>query len=282
MLGHLLFAVTVASVSTPAPSPDPTPTLKTIIRVHSSPLCSTLASAVFRAVTGLQINDKLIATSGPLLVGMGKELLPDSYAGKEFDKLQAQWGNAPGGVHNTNPGLELDNQRLLQITSEIAHNLAIIDEILADPDRFPSEAKTEDDKVDLLLKAQLQAIADQQRKNLNVLSGLADTFSMQDLIAKGDGTQGAINGGGSRGQVSHNDQDVSFQDAVTGPSRGRVGHAVDPTVDQDPAVTVNPTLLQNNPMARFYAGVVQNQQTTSQAENVLTPTIVAAATECKS
>ena len=277
MLGHFLLAVTAAVSS---PSPAPTPTLKTIIRVHSSPLCSTLNTSVFRTVQGLRINDNLIDASKPLLLRMGKEFVPTSDAGREFDQLQAHWGNAPGGTHDTNPALELDNQRLLMVASEIAHNLEKIDKLLQDPARFPSVATTDDDKQALLLKTQLQAVADQQRKNLNVLSGLGDTFSLQDLIARGDGTQGAINGGGT-GQVSHNDQDVSFQDVVSGADRGRVGHPVNPTVDTDPAITQTPIGLADNPMARFYVGVAQNQVDTAQAENVLTPTILAAVAQCK-
>ena len=279
MLGHLLLAVTAAVVS--SPSPAPTPTLKTIIRVHSSPLCSTLGSSVFPAVQGLRINDNLIDASKPMLIRMGKELLPTSDAGREFDQLQAHWGNAPGGTHDTNPGLELDNQRLLMVASELAHNLEIVDKMLADPARFPAVAKSDDDKQALLVKAQLQAVANQQRKNLNVLSGLGDTFSLQDLIARGDGTQGAINGGGSNGQVSHNDQDVSFQDVISGADRGRIGSPVNPTVDTDPAITQKPIGLDNNPMARFYVGVAQNQVDTAQAENTLTPTILAIVAECK-
>ena len=95
-----------------------------------------------------------------------------------------------GGAHDPSPALILDNQHLVKLTNEIVHNLAIIDNTLNDPTRFPAVEKTDADKEALLLKAQLQAVADQQRIILNELYGLSDTLSLQELVAKGDGMQG--------------------------------------------------------------------------------------------
>lgn len=275
----LLFAVAVAQA---APSPGATP-LKTITTVKSAPLCTTLTSTVLHTVQGLQINDRMIASSKSVLVDMGKAWLPASIAGEKFDQLQAQWGNAPGGTHNVdNPGLILGAQHIYKISMGIVHNLQIIDDMLNDPARFPADAKSDQDKQALQLKAELQAVVDQQRKNLNELNGLADTFNMQDLIAHGDGTQGAINGGGKGDQVSHNDQDVSFLDPISGPERGRNGSAKDPTVDTDPAISQKATGLDaNNPMMRFYVGVEQNEASTSQAESALAQTILQVVAQCK-
>lgn len=275
----LLLATTVAQV---APSPSASP-LKTITTVKSGPLCTTLTTTVLHTIQGLQINDAIIESSKGALVDMGKAWMPNSLAGEKFDQLQAQWGNAPAGTHNVDdPGLILGAQHIYKIAQGIVHNLQIIDNLLNDPTRFPSQATTDQDKQAQLLKAQLQGVADQQRKSLNVLNGLAETFSMQDLIAKGDGTQGAINSGGSGGQVSHNDQDVSFQDPISGPERGRIGSPKDPTVDTDPAISQKATgLTANNPMMRFYIGVLQNQATTEQAEDALAATVMTVVSECK-
>ncbi|HVA26574.1 MAG TPA: hypothetical protein VNF68_00205 [Candidatus Baltobacteraceae bacterium] len=277
MLAVLLL---VAGTLSPAPSPVPT-TLKTITRVKSSPLCTVVQRNVFSTIEGLRINDRLVAMSKPLLLHMGSEFEPSSAAGKTFDAQSLYNGTVPGGTHDTNPALLLDNQHLLRLATAIVHNLAVIDAFLDDPKRFPALAQTDDDKTAQQLKAQLQAAADQQRKNLNVLYGLYDTFSLQDLIAKGDGTQGAINFGGSKGQVSHNDQDVSFQDVVTGPERGRSGSPVNPTVEQDPAVSQAGTDLANNPMARIYTSVVRIQQGTVQAENTLSQTLSGVVDGCR-
>jgi hypothetical protein len=277
----LLLAATVAQVA-PAPSPTASP-LKTITTVKSGPLCTTLTTTVLHTIQGIQINDKIIESSKLVLVDMGKAWLPASTAGEKFDQLQAQWGNAPGGTHNVdNPGLILGAQHIYKIAQGLVHNLQIIDNLLNDPARFPVNPQSDQDKEAIQLKQQLQAVADQQRKNLNVLNGMADTFSLQDLIAHGDGTQGAINGGGKGDQVSHNDQDVSFQDVISGPERGRNGSAKDPTVDTDPAISQKATGLDaNNPMMRFYVGVEQNQATTEQAENALAQTVLQVVNQCK-
>jgi hypothetical protein len=275
----MLLAVLLAQ-ALPAPTASP---LKTITTVKTAPLCTTLTTSVLYSVQGLQVNDHIIEQTKPVLVGMGKAWMPNSLAGEKFDQLQAQWGNAPAGTHNAdNPALIMAGQQLYKISSGLVHNLQIIDNMLNDPTRFPSDPKTDQDQEAVKMKAQLQAVADSQRQQLNVINGLADTFSMQDLIAHGDGTQGAINGGGANGQVSHGDQDVSFQDPIYGPSRGRIGSPKDPTDDTDPAVNQKAIgELANNPMLRFYVGVEQNEVATAHAEDALTKTILDVVEQCK-
>jgi len=277
---HVLFLAVVIAQAAPAPSASP---LKTITTVRSGPFCTTLTTSVLHAIQGLQINDRIIESSKTALVNMGEAWTPASVAGEKFDQLQQQWGNAPGGTHNQdNPALILAANQLEKVASGLVHNLQIIDDMLNDPSRFPADPKTDQDRESQLLKAQLQKVADDQRKQLNILYGLADTFNMQDLIAHGDNTQGAINGGGAQGQVSHNDQDVSFQDVISGPERGRIGSPKDPTVDTDPAINQKALgLLANNPIMRFYIGVVQTQAATNQDESILAPTVVLAANQCK-
>jgi hypothetical protein len=276
----MLLAVLLLAQASPAPTASP---LKTITTVKTAPLCTTLTTTVLYSVQGLQVNDNIIEQTKPVLVSMGKAWVPNSLAGEKFDQLQAQWGNAPAGTHNAdNPALIMAGQQLYKISSSIVHNLQIIDNMLSDPTRFPADPKTDQDQEALKMKAQLQAVADSQRQQLNVINGLADTFSMQDLIAHGDSTQGAINGGGGSGQVSHGDQDVSFQDPIYGPSRGRIGSPKDPTDDTDPAVNQKAIgELANNPMLRFYVGVEQNEVATAHAEDALTKTILDVVEQCK-
>jgi hypothetical protein len=276
----VFFPVLLLVVSGASPAPSPT-TLKTIIRVHSSPLCTTVESNALYEIEGLHANDRLIESSKPLLISMGKEFEPNGIEGQIADKQQRRWGNAPGDTHETNPGLLRDNQHLRKLTGEIIYNLAIIDSVLSDPHRFPAIAKTDDNETSQLLKSLLEATAEEQRQNLNVLYGLVDTFSLQDLIAKGDGTQGVINDPGAKAQVSHNDQYVSFRDVLTGPQRGRIGHPVDPTVDQDPAVSQAGSDLANNPIARFYTRVTEIQQSTSRAEDALSQTVLSVVASCQ-
>jgi hypothetical protein len=280
---NLLLGV-IAATAEPQPTAEP---LKTIVRVKSTPFCSTLVTSVFHAIEGLGDNDDMIGVSGPLLLKMGNELEPMSQAGEQFDKLQDTFMTAPGGTHETDPRLVMDNQRLMKLSAAIAANVVSLDDVMG-------SIKGAD-----ALKAQLAAVEDAQKKNLNTLSGLSNTFSLQDLIAKGDGTQGTINPdikiGSSRApaqsiQVSHNDQDVSFQDIVSGEERSRIGSTAangpigrphDPTLDTDPAISVKPSSVANNPMARFYVAVAQQRQATAEAERELTVAVNAAVDQCR-
>lgn len=169
----------------------------------------------------------------------------------------------------------LDARRLARLAEGIVHDLKIIDGLLADPRLTPE------------LHAKLEAVADQQRQNLNVIYGLSDTFELQDLIAHGDNTKGALNEGSGKGgrYLSFNGQDVSFQDVLSGPQRGHPlpgGASPDPTVDTDPAIKQSATGEQaNNPIYRFYQGVTQNQIATAQAEDQLLQTVQTVTDQCK-
>ena len=176
---ELISIVLLLAVSTLQPATTPTP-LKTIVRVHSSPLCSALTGTIKYTIEGLQANDRLVESSRPLLLQMGKDFIAYGARGKGHF----------GGAHDTNPALILDNEHLAKLANEIVHNLAMIDTILNDQTRFPAAATTDDETKVLMMKSELVAVADQQRKTLNVLYGLSDTVSLQDLAAKGDGLQG--------------------------------------------------------------------------------------------
>jgi hypothetical protein len=275
MILTLALALTVAQV-TPLPSAPP---LKVIITVKSSPLCQSLTDTVFPTISGLQSNDRIIASTKPVLQDFGRAWVENNDTGQQFDQAAAQPEaiyREPAAVHNAdNPAMILDARRLARLAEGIVHNLRVIDGLLADPRLTPE------------LRAQLEAVANQQRQNLNVIYGLADTFELQDLIAHGDNTQGALNGGvGKNAQyLSFNDQDVSFQDVLSGPQRGHPlpgGAPRDPTVDTDPAISQKATGVEsNNPIYRFYVGVTQNQLATAQAENQLLQAVQTVTDQCK-
>ncbi len=264
-----LFLVVVVAQVTPLPSAPP---LKTIITVKSTPFCQALTSTVFSTISGLQSNDRIVAATKPVLVDFSKAWVDNSVAGHHFDQMQIHQNFEPADIHNDdNPEMILDARRLARLAEGIVHNLAVIDGLLADPRLTPE------------LKAQLLAVAYQQRKNLNVIYGLADTFELQNIIAHGDNTQGVLNETfkGKPIALSANDQDVSFQDILSGPQRAMVGAPQDPTVDTDPAISQKATsALANNPIFRFYQGVEQNQVATAHAEDQLTQTVLAATKQC--
>lgn len=267
----LLLAVMVAQV-TPLPSATP---LKTIITVKSTPLCQTLTGTVLSTIAGLQSNDRIIESTKPVLVSFGKAWVDNSSAGHHFDQMQIHENFEPADIHNdNNPAMILDARKLERLAQGIVHNLGVIDGLLADPRLTPE------------LKARLQAVADQQRQALNVIYGLASTFELQDIIAHGDGTQGALNESyhGRPLESSFSDQDVSFQDVVSGPQRAVALYSGmrDPTVDTDPAISQKATgELANNPLLRFYEGIEANQLATAHAEDQLAQTVLDAVNQCK-
>jgi hypothetical protein len=269
----LALALMVAQ-ATPLPSAPP---LKVIITVKSTPLCQSLTDTVFPTISGLQSNDRIVASTKPVLVDFGKEWVNHSVTGHQFDQLNVHEGFEPNGIHNDeDPLMILDARRLARMAEGIVHNLKVIDELLADPRLTPE------------LRAKLLAVAEQQQKNLNVIYGLADTFELQDIIAHGDNTAGALSvplGGTTHLSNSFNSQDVSFQDVLSGPQRGTYNPFMpmtDPTVDTDPAIKQSATGEQaNNPIYRFYQGVTQNQLTTAQAENQLLQTVQPIVDSCK-
>ena len=275
----LLLAVVIAQV-TPLPSAPP---LKTIITVKSTPLCQTLTGTVFDTISGLQSNDRIVESTKPVLIDFGKAWVDNSIAGHQFDQLQIRQVLAPADVHNQdNPAMILDVRKLARRAEAIVHNLAVIDALLADPQRFPTPPKTDQDVQALKLRAELQAVANQQRQVLNEIYGLADTFDLQDLIAHGDSTQHVLDRKfkDQLVAVSVGDQDVSFQDILRGPAT--TGRPQDPTVDTDPAISQKATgVSANNPIGRFYLGIEANQVATARAEDTLTQTVLDVTNQCK-
>ena len=61
------------------------------------------------------------------------------------------------------------------------HNLVLIDEKLNDPQHFPANPQTDDERLAVQVKAQLQAIEDAQKRQLNALYGTIDTDNMNNM-----------------------------------------------------------------------------------------------------
>jgi hypothetical protein len=296
----MLYPLLLAAAVSQAPAPTASP-LKTIIRLRTSPLCTTIRQNVVHILDGFVANDGIVNGSKPVLLRMGTELQPAGIQGQIADTQGTHLNGVssePGGTHDTNPALILDNQRLKQLANELQHNLAIIESALADPTKFPAQPTSDDEKAMQQLKAQLQAIAAQQNNNFGLISGLTDTFSMQDLIAKGDGTQGVLNSpvgavapacpatnqnpqnGCGAAILSHDDQDVSFNDPISASAQQNIMTAKNPSVGTNPAVSQRGSDLSNNPMARFYQGVTAIQQRTAAAEGDLGNTLKDLAASC--
>lgn len=130
-----------------APSAPPT-----IIHVKTSGLCTALRENVAPTLLGLMNDDQIIA------------------------RVLSAAREAIGDPRNHVSQLVVENA-----VAAIVHNLAVIDTLLQDPRRFPSDPKDPDEQMAALLKRQLQAIADRQKTVLNALNGTIETLGVSDM-----------------------------------------------------------------------------------------------------
>jgi hypothetical protein len=139
-----------------APSPAPT-TPPTIAHVVARPLCTALRVQVRPVLAGLAINDELTKAAGPILA----RYYNDRYV---LESSRAQF----------------DIAAMRDIATRMAHNLLLIDTVLATLPAPPPSASADDLKVAALRK-QFNDVEDAQRATINVIGGLAETQSFTDL-----------------------------------------------------------------------------------------------------
>ena len=156
--------------------PSPSPSIPTIVRVHSSPYCTALRKAIYPALVGLMRNDALIAVGQSAMINMDHDF---KYGGQ----LVSSWGSMGAATVQQMPGkVKLFDNRLEQTASALAHNVDVVDTILASTDdtRKPSNA---DEQASLAsIKAQLTKIADQQKAAINLLNGTAETQELDEIF----------------------------------------------------------------------------------------------------
>ncbi|BDE05589.1 hypothetical protein WPS_08650 [Vulcanimicrobium alpinum] len=150
--GALVFVALTAQ--SPAPQ-TPAPTLPEIGRVRSRGVCATVRDSVAPMVLGLMKSDELVGAGHRAFLKMAD----DQRTGSD---------NA----------LQIDQLYLRRASLAMAHNLAVIDTLLADRKRFPNTPKTDDDRIAQLLGEQIAAVAGQQRKTLDVMNGALDTDAL--------------------------------------------------------------------------------------------------------
>ena len=159
MLGAIVIAFLLAATS-PAPSAAPT---------HEA--CTTLRENVRTALAGLMKDDQIIEAGR-----------------KAYQKMSSD------RTTNTRD-VAIDRLYVENAVSAMVHNLALVDEQLADPARFPTDTARSDARATLAMKAQLTAIAAQQKKALDLLSGALETsnFNTMQNSTDGDGPTVAHN-----------------------------------------------------------------------------------------
>ena len=157
--GATAFAQTV-----PAPSPAAT-TLPEIGRTRSRGLCTTVRDSVAPIVLGLIKSDELVGAGHRAFLKMSDDT---RRSGPE--------------------AMDLDQLYLRKVADAMAHNLVVIDKLLADEKRFAKKPATDDERIAQQLKEQIAAAAAQQRKALDLMNGALETEAlgrMQNDVAGG-------------------------------------------------------------------------------------------------
>jgi hypothetical protein len=137
--------------------------------VASKALCTTLRENVRIALAGLMQNDAVIDTGRKAYRKMAEDRVARS------------------------PSVASDRLYVENAVSALVHNLARIDDLLDDSSRFPTAGVSPDALATNQMKQQLAAIADEQRKALNLLNGILETASFSDVanFDNGPGSPGS-------------------------------------------------------------------------------------------
>jgi len=144
MLGTMVVALLLAAPS-PVPSIEPT---------HEA--CTTLRENVRTALAGLMKNDEVIES-----------------ARKAYLKMSSDRTASARDV-------AIDRLYVENDVAALVHNLAIVDDQLADPKRFPQDAANGSVST-AAMKGQLAAIATQQKRALDLLSGALETGNFDSM-----------------------------------------------------------------------------------------------------
>jgi len=156
-MNGFLFLAALAPLFVPA-TPTPAPVLPEIGRVRSNALCTTLRQNIAPTIAGLMKNDELISAGHRAFAKMAHDQAGTSSAAIDIDMLYLE-----------------------QVETRLVHNFGVVDRMLRDEKRFPAYPKNDDDRDALSMRAQLQAVADSQRKALDLVSGTLDTEALGQM-----------------------------------------------------------------------------------------------------
>ena len=163
-------ALVASAEPLPAPSPATPSALPEIGRTRATtPFCAMLRDNVAPALARLMAVDDLLGASRRQYRRMAGE----SNAAQNFSRIRL--GNAVIGM---------------------AHDLSIVRGLVNDEKRFPRAGVTDDDRLALRLRSQLQTVAERQDAALNTVNGVLETDLLNQMTG---GTPHAGRFGFSRG-----------------------------------------------------------------------------------
>lgn len=197
------------ALATPPPTPPPV-----IRRVTVTALCPTLRENIGPAIAGLRVDDGVIAQGRALMVRIGNDAV--------VDPVNAD-ATAGAGASS-----QLDDVQLGHVIHALAENLERVEALLADPTRFPDDPSTDDERALAAAKQRLEAVASEQRRALQILSGTLDANEMADIAAQCDPVDCGAD-----------------HDTVTGPSSANAGWTTAPRLSVPELLGVEIRIEQN-------------------------------------
>jgi len=173
MIGAVLAMLMAGVGIVPPPLPTQTPPpLKEITHVVASPLCSMLSEKGRPAIAGLMLNDGLTDYVGPVIARYYRDMYADHSVAADFDIV-----------------------RMREVAVRMAHNLEVVDAILASvPKPDPSAAPTNAQRQIEDLRDKLNAVQNAQRATINVVGGLAETEALGEFESRKDPLGNAADG----------------------------------------------------------------------------------------
>lgn len=247
MIGWLLLAA-VTPLFVPA-TPTPTP-LPEIGRVRSNALCTTLRQNIAPTILGLIKNDEIIGAGHRAFLKMGRDQAGTSTAAIDIDKLYLQ-----------------------QVETRLVHNLQVVDKMLADDKRFPATPRSADERDAVTMKSQLLAVAESQRKALDLVSGTLETEALGQMQHEFS-TQMQSATGQTQPQTAPSSDPTTFIGAAGLPEYTPVKGL--PTTESRTSSLGGHTVYDS-----IAAALEGNQGTIARREQVATSTVIAAVDDCR-
>lgn len=245
----LLAAVTPLFVpASPAPSPAPLPEIG---HVRSNALCTTLRQNIAPTILGLMKNDEIIGAGHRAFAKMSRDVGDNSSASMEIDKLYLE-----------------------QVETRLVHNLKIIKQMLGDEKRFPAVPASDDERDAVAMRNQLQAVADSQRKALDLVSGTLETESLGQMQHDINNQMASATSGQNGPPAAPTNDPASFI--------GSAGLPDDPPVSGLPTTASKLSTVGGHTVYDAIAGALEGTQlTTAQRERVATAAVLSAVDDCK-
>ena len=258
-MAPLSLALVIAAVVVSSPAPSPQPTLKTIVTVHSSQFCTALQQSVRPALAELIRNDRSIETGRSNFAAAGDRII---HGGIE----------SPGDGLRSAPTLSASpgdtfivENRQRNLAAKIQENIETIETILADKKRFAVVGASDESAKLLSIQSQLNAVVDQQRTAVNIISGQVEGSALVALYNSEPSWGGA--------DATHGVSPLEAMEA----GHGHDGHAIYDVW----AAAQESTVPRYDPYAPFTQALVEDQHAISQSEDVVSKSIVEASGGCQ-